>query len=481
MTQTLPASIAIRRPALFFAAVIAVFTVLIAGRIMLPPAVIFGGAFLCAMVYFVLGRLPRPEHALYALAAYLPFGKQLSDDAGNFPPLIFVASGLLVVAALSLIVNKAPARRLVWEKSKIHLPFLAFLGFGVLSVAHAVVLKHVPFLHAAGEFFEKWMMPFLIFHAVFLFMRSRETAENTAVILVIATAAVSLLAVFEFLSRGDVSNIEKARVGGIANDPNILAAFLNYCLFVPLAFFLKEKGKFKKGLWIAVFLLAARALLGTFSRGGYLAFGVGIYAGALLMKKKYWIVLLIATAVLALHPKFLPSSMRERIAQTFEVSSDPSAGVEQNLDKSNRDRIEIWKGAVQIIKEHPVFGIGYTLFKTTIKDYWPGRTPFEPHNRYLFIGAEMGLPALGVYLWLLGMLATETFRFHKIAGPGLPQALGLGFWAGAASLLVSELYVIRLDALEVSGYFWILAGLITSLKRMEESRPAGLDQTNERI
>jgi hypothetical protein len=42
------------------------------------------------------------------------------------------------------------------------------------------------------------------------------------------------------------------------------------------------------------------------------------------------------------------------------------------------------------------------------------------------------------------------------------------------------LYVIRLDALEISGYFWILSGLVISLNRTEEpNRPVGLAVTHE--
>lgn len=464
--------IVLRKPAFFFGAVISFFLLMIAGRIMLPQILIMAGLFLCAMAYFVLGRLPRAEHALYALAAYLPFGKQLSEDAGNFPPLVWVVSVILALALLGFYFDKTRPRSALAGITPVHIPLFVFLALGIVSVLHGVILKGVPLAFGAGEFFEKWLLPFLIFQAVFLFIRSREAAENMTVIMVAATAAVSLLAVFEFLSRGEVSSIERARVGGIANDPNILAAFLNYCLFIPLAFLLKDRGKFKKVLWLLVFALAVRALLGTFSRGGYLAFGIGIYAGAFMIRKRLLIPVLIVTSLAALHPDFLPSSMRERIAQTFEPAADPSAEGVANLDKSNRDRIEIWKGSVQIIKEHPVFGIGYTLFKTTIKDYWPGRVPFEPHNTYLFIAAEMGIPALLIYLWLMGALGRETFRLYQKTRDRFPKALALGFWAGAVSLWVSQMFVIRLDALEISGYFWILTGLVVSLNRTEEVKPA---------
>jgi len=36
--------------------------------------------------------------------------------------------------------------------------------------------------------------------------------------------------------------------------------------------------------------------------------------------------------------------------------------VEESLDGSSRSRIEIWKGALKMISEQPIFGVGYGLF-----------------------------------------------------------------------------------------------------------------------
>ena len=70
-------------------------------------------------------------------------------------------------------------------------------------------------------------------------------------------------------------------------------------------------------------------------------------------------------------------------------------------------RIYIWDNAVNIIKQHPFFGVGQGNFQTTFGQNMPGhRVHVHAHNDFLNIGALGGIPAMlffaAIWLSLLG-------------------------------------------------------------------------------
>jgi len=72
----------------------------------------------------------------------------------------------------------------------------------------------------------------------------------------------------------------------------------------------------------------------------------------------------------------------------------------------NAGRIELWKTALAIGRDHPALGVGLNNYWTVFEDYHP--EPVEEqkrwgsaHNVYLHQLAERGGIGLGVLLWLL--------------------------------------------------------------------------------
>jgi putative inorganic carbon (hco3(-)) transporter len=102
-----------------------------------------------------------------------------------------------------------------------------------------------------------------------------------------------------------------------------------------------------------------------------------------------------------------PPVMRERFTSLFHA---------QQVD-SNTFRIIAWNAGVQMIEKHPLLGLGpegpkYHFQEYVPPDVWnrgrPGSTS-TLHNVYLQYGAERGIPALLVFLWLLGQILVVDF------------------------------------------------------------------------
>ena len=55
---------------------------------------------------------------------------------------------------------------------------------------------------------------------------------------------VGIMATIDYINVGDVSSLEKARIGGIAESPNQLAGFFVYYMFLFAGFFLVRFPRF---------------------------------------------------------------------------------------------------------------------------------------------------------------------------------------------------------------------------------------------
>jgi O-antigen ligase len=154
---------------------------------------------------------------------------------------------------------------------------------------------------------------------------------------------------------------------------------------------------------IAVILLAYAALL-WWKRGRFPVRAVAVAV----------IAVILGTAVLL----FASERFRDRVDQTVAaVGGEPSPRGE-----SIGHRFWIWKGATNMIRAHPVNGVGVRGFRYAYSEYADPDDPFmkgdEPvipthsHQLLLEVLSETGLfGALGLLL-LLGLLTVAAFRAH---------------------------------------------------------------------
>src|SRR5207248_11204226 len=123
---------------------------------------------------------------------------------------------------------------------------------------------------------------------------------------------------------------------------------------------------------------------------------------------------------------------------------DPSNGDKQAQDA----RLVVWKAALRMIEKHPLIGVGMHNFKSRVLEY-EDEAPEQQvlslaHNSYLEITAEMGIPALLVYLGLFasGFGALERGRRRALRrGLGDLASTAVGLQAGLRSYLFSTFFL----------------------------------------
>lgn len=94
---------------------------------------------------------------------------------------------------------------------------------------------------------------------------------------------------------------------------------------------------------------------------------------------------------------------------SFSMVEDNSAQKRlANTYKKGDIRTEYWKNAFEIIKEHPFTGVGYRNYKLYTTNYIKyiqkdGVFSVYPHNDFVFIAAETGVPNLIIYIGIFGI------------------------------------------------------------------------------
>ena len=430
-----------------------------------PRFLLFAMVFASGMIYLLSG-LFRREVVTYFLIVYLPFSKQIPGTLGHLIPGLNLTNMLIILTAAFWFFGKREKEEgSIWTRTPLDLPISLFLLVGVISICRGLGYGNSYLGEATLQYYRRWVIPIFLYFQVFNTIRTREEIKNILILIMMVTTIVALMAIYDYLE-------SDKRVGGIVDQPNFLAAFFNYYMFLFFAFFLLNFKRFKYWLLLVPFLICLRGIMVTFSRAGYLAFAVGLYAIACFRSKFSIILLAIATFLVLLHPAFLPEGIRYRMAQTFQHHQSNPEVVQvsgESLDESASDRLKVWEGAIVMIKEHPFFGIGFYLFESKILHYWSGRKPHDAHNTYLSIAAEMGIPALIIFLWIIWRIFWNTQKFYRKTHDVFAKGLALGLLGGIFGLLVSNIYGCRLNYPEVSGYFWILTALVMRLRILERT------------
>lgn len=239
--------------------------------------------------------------------------------------------------------------------------------------------------------------------------------------LVAGLAAVgTLMAVWgivQFLQGAD--NLEH-RIRGPMSHYMIYGGWMLLAVLIVLGELLLRGGRHRFWL-LPPAILGTVALLLSLTRNAW----VGLAAGMLILAAVWKRWLLLAYPVLAL---VIWLAMPRAVLDRAFSAVDPR-------QHSNYDRLCMAVSGVQMVRDHPLTGVGlgmvprlYPLYR---KDDAPRWQVPHLHNNVLQLAAERGLPAVAAYLWLLIAFLATTWR----ALPGLRGARRAAVASSLATIL----------------------------------------------
>ncbi|MBU3758984.1 MAG: O-antigen ligase family protein [Candidatus Omnitrophica bacterium] len=431
-----------------------------------PPFKNHGSVILMAGV-FVLSLI-RPAASLYGLAALLPLGMVspsqsalIEGTAGirNFLLLITVALRIFGRLGLQNVRSKSESPGIGWAA--------AFCLLGLLSIFQGLPLGPSYLREALTGYFCSWAAAFILYFSVRGGWISPERRTDLLLILILSASAAALESILAAFGTGQ-------RAGGIFDHPNLLASYLSLYAFLPLAYFL-HKPKSWLGLGaLALFFLQSLGIFASFSRGGFIALGAGLIAVMFLRQRLAGLLVIAVLSLVVARPQLLPQSLQTRFAETWVQKSSTqgaNAGLQAALDRSTSDRFELAKAAVQIVRLNPLWGAGYDRFLGKVQNYWYAYYPFEPHNTFLQIAAEMGLPALMTFFAFLIAALIHALRRYRISSGLDERVLSSALVGAMAAFVISALYAPRLDYSEILGGFLLMIALLDSPCPAKRDRP----------
>jgi O-antigen ligase len=197
------------------------------------------------------------------------------------------------------------------------------------------------------------------------------------------------------------------------------------------------------------------ALSLTFTRSAWVGACVGV--GLLFILKDFRLTALLPV-VIALMFAFAPDAITHRMMSMFN-----------DQDPANLDRLAMVEVGARMIADHPLAGVGPNMVPRVYAKYRPDYAvnPTNPHlhDVPLQIGAERGLPALGIWLWFIIALVVRLSRDFRGRGDRILSAGGL---AAVAAMLAAGFFEYNFGDSEFLMMFLVLVTLPFAAMRAED-------------
>jgi len=238
---------------------------------------------------------------------------------------------------------------------------------------------------------------------------------------------------------------------------NHFGAFIAHFSVMALAMYLVDRHPLRRNIYLLSFVVSLYPLFLSYSRGAYAAVIAGLIVMGVLRKRS---LLFAVIVLLFIWQEILPASVVDRIQMT-ETSSG-------TLEHSAADRLFVWQLAKDLFEQHPILGIGFQGFYFASA----GLPLRNVHNFYLETAAEQGV----VGLVLLGLLFYKAlisgWRLFRQGETEPLRALGLGFIACTAAVMVTNVFGDRFTQIEVGSYFFLLFGAVDRARLLRSDAAA---------
>ncbi len=131
--------------------------------------------------------------------------------------------------------------------------------------------------------------------------------------------------------------------------------------------------------------------------------------------------------------------IKSRITAIEKLINPESFHPDSVQENSLYERVSLWKNSVKIIATHPVAGTGLGNYKIVAPAYGFGTAAYmstgvirfvHPHNDFLFIATELGIPGLITFLILIGWLFFYAYKLLAAADNKAEMIIGIALACG---------------------------------------------------
>ena len=207
------------------------------------------------------------------------------------------------------------------------------------------------------------------------------------------------------------------------------------------------------------------SLLLTFTRGLWIAMVVAVAALLFLTRRDLLKRFLLALTVMVAVAFTLFPTFRSRVTSIFDQSNYSNAG-----------RIQVWRANWEMIKDHPILGVGHRLNSEHLPEYYDKigiKNGFlgHAHNNWIQVAAGSGLPSLLFYVGFTTWFLIVAYRLFKQGSTPWARNIGLASFVAQISFHIGGLTQVNFMDGEVNHSFVVVVGLCFAGLRTQKKDP----------
>ena len=381
-------------------------------------------------------------------------------------PLTFLEV-LILILFIVWLVQKAKDKKLniFLDVQKKPLGLILILAWLLVS-GGALFLS--PDLRAGAGIWKAYFLEPILFLFVFLdLIRNKKDLSLAIKALLVPGLLIAFYAFFQKITGQGVWSTEVwgqpkiLRATGLFSHPNFLGLYLGPLFMLGLGYlflnFKKNVSFIGKILFFSILFFSS--LVFAKSEGAIIAIFIALFFCGILYKPIRKGVL-ISTLILVLILLSLSSSRHYLTEKIFFQ------------DLSGRLRVNIWKGATEILKEKAIVGAGLNGYRVLAPEYQERyydqgtqelisvETHPYPHNLFLTIWLELGLLGLFIFFLILFQFFRQGFKNLK------KEPIAIGSIMGAmAVILIHGLVDTPYFKNDLAILFWIIIGAMIVISR----------------
>lgn len=358
---------------------------------------------------------------------------------------------------------------------------LGYLGWSMISLFQAINYTETVF--SLSHYFLMLTLTYLFTHIIKKEALLWPILPKTFVWIGILHAVVGLTQHYGVGIWSELSGTQKIR--GLMANPNLYGSAQAFCL--PFILYVLYTGSKLWRLFAGLGVVAILISLGLAeTRSAWVAAYMGAFIAILLLAgfvrkntPKWALALIFITGMggvifylVGNLPAQSLTSPPAKVAAALTKESTPAAEPPDQKDIDVAARFKFWKKTLAMIKDHPVTGIGPGNWRIVVREYdlginsWAsGRVvPDRPHNDYLQVAAETGIPGavlyFGFWMMVLGLGWIYLSRPHADHHTKIKIIFLL---AGMAGFMSDCFFSFPTERMEHSLYLSILLGSLLGL------------------
>jgi len=419
------------------------------------------------------------SYSFYLLFSLTPlFWTSLNHELFEFNKM-FLTYGFTVIIVGAWLLKTINNKQLTIKRTPLDIPLLLFLGANILSTifsidTHTSIWGYYSRLN--GGLLS--IISYLLLYWAFVSNMDKEKVFTLLKFALASGVIVSLWGILEhfgvspscIILRGEfnascwIQDVQ-ARVFATLGQPNWMAGYLGMLIFPALYFFLTSKTRFS--LYTFYFILSTLYLAFTFtySRGPTLGLIGGFIVFILLNLNNSKKITFVLLTFLLINLLFGSALTNFRLVAKFAPPPRPTIALpvssgtqlETGGTESGQIRLIVWKGALDIFKNYPIFGSGVETFAYSYYQFRPvahnltSEWDFlynKAHNEYLNYLATTGIVGFAAYILVIGTFLVTTLKSIS------KNTLVLALFASWISYLVYNFFLFSVVILALFFYLF---------------------------